>query len=227
MKSPSHPREDDPFFLRDIDLIQEYQIYALHHITKLSNLKSIFQYGLLSHRKAHSQVNSHLLGLCISDISDADVQKVRKTKLLNHRSLQEYVCLYFNPRNPMLFKRQDQQEDLVILGVEPLLLLEKDVYFSDGNAAAQLTQFYNDLSQLNQVNWEIVRADFWSDQLDGKRIRCSEILAPFTVSVEKIKKVFCYNTKQVQQIEIILQELRKEKNLNISICLEVKTSLYF
>jgi hypothetical protein len=85
------------------------------------------------------------LGLSISDISDPDVQKVRKIKLLNQKYLHEYVCLYFNPRNPMLFKRQDQQEDLVILGIEPLLLLEKDVYFSDGNAAAQLTKFYHDL----------------------------------------------------------------------------------
>jgi len=210
-----------------IQLIKQYHIEALYHITKLSNLKNILEYGLLSHKKAHSQVNKHIFGLSISDISDSEVQKVRKSKLLNQKSLHEYVCLYFHPKNPMLFKRRDQQEDLLILAIEPILLLEKDVYFSDGNAAAQTTKFYCNLEELQQVNWKIVRADFWADQVDGKRIKCSEILIPFTVSREKIKKIFCYNTKQVQKIELILQELQEERNLTLSVSLEVKTDFYF
>ena len=210
-----------------IQLFKQYHIDGLYHITNLQNLGHILEYGLLSHKKAHSRINRYLFGLTVSNISDSDVQDIRRTKKLNNKSLQEYVCLYFNPRNPMLFKIKDQQEELIILAIDHLLLLEQDVYFSDGNAAAQTTKFYNNLSQLKQVNWEIVGSSFWSDQVDGKRIKCSEVLVPFTIAVERIQKVFCYNNKQVQQIEKIRQKLKEERNITPTICLEIKPELYF
>ena len=41
--------------------------------------------------------------------------------------IHHFAPLYFNPRNPMLYKRRDIQEDLVILGVDRELLFSQGV----------------------------------------------------------------------------------------------------
>ncbi len=207
-----------------MQIIRQYQIDVLFHITKLSNLKRILEYGLLCHKKAHNKINRHIFDLSVSDISDQDVQKIRKDKLLNQKSLHEYVCLYLNPKNPMLLKRKQWQQELIILGIDSELLTAEGVYFSNGNAAAYNTEFYNDLECLALIDWHILRSEqSWAEHPDGKRIKCAEVLVPFTVSPEKIKQIFCYNTKQVQIIEQILQELDDEKLIS----LEVNKNLFF
>jgi len=206
-----------------MQLIRQYNINLLFHITKLSNLRRILEYGLLSHKKAHNKINRHIFDLDVSDISDAEVQEIRKDKLLNRKSLHEYVCLYLNPRNPMLFKRKQWQDELIILGIDSELLLAEGVYFSDGNAAAYNTEFYNDLESLALIDWQILLNDTWADPPDAKRIKCAEVLIPFTVSRDKIKEIFCYNTKQVQIIEKILEELNETE----SILLKIKEDLFF
>ncbi|MFN8969687.1 MAG: DUF4433 domain-containing protein, partial [Pseudanabaena sp.] len=138
---------------------REYGIDFLYHMTHISNLASIIRYGLLSHNVAHK------LNLIQSDISDSDVQNIRaglKDKIYN-RSLHEYVPLYFSPRNPMLYRRKEIQEDIVILGLDPNLLFESKIVISDGNAAAGDTLFYGSTDSLHELKWEIVRAKFWND----------------------------------------------------------------
>jgi hypothetical protein len=212
---------------RGIGLLEKYQINMLFHITQLSNIGHIFKYGLLCHQKAHNVFNKRCFGISIADISDSEVQQRRKNKLLNNKTIHQYVCLYFNPKNPMLYSRKSKQDELIILGIDPNVLLEEGVYFSDGNAAASNTKFYNNLESLDLINWEILKTEGWSDQPDWKRIKCAEALAPFTISFQKIEKIFCYNTKQIQTIKLIIQGLKESKKIDISTDLEVKKELYF
>jgi len=184
-----------------MDILQQYGIEYLYHMTDINNLASIITNGLLSHNEAHKR------SLIKVDISDPDVQDIRANrKIDNIIPLHEYVPLYFSPRNPMLFRRKQHQDDIVILGIDSQLLLETNVIFSDGNAAARRTKFYQGAQMLNQLSWNVIWAQYWKYFEDGKRIKCAEILVCPTVAPNRIKAVFCRSQKHGNIILAAIQE---------------------
>ncbi len=70
--------------------ICRHNINYLYHMTAISNLRSIFEHGLLSHNEAHR------LGI-ITDISAQNVQNLRSMKRVKSISLHNYVPFYFSP----------------------------------------------------------------------------------------------------------------------------------
>lgn len=161
--------------------LNDFGIEYLYHMTHKSNLENILQYGLLSHNTAHSK------GLTKTDISDERVNR-RRNRIHN------FVPFYFNPKNPMLYKRKSMQSEIIILCVDRKLL-QIDLKFTDGNAASSSTNFYSNIKDLEKLDWSIINSDYWSDFIDGKRIRCSEILIPNEVKPGNIKKIFCFNSE--------------------------------
>ncbi len=179
-----------------MDYLQLHGIEYLYHMTHIDNLASIVDNGLLSQNEAHRQ------GLIESDISDPKVQNIRARTVdsLYKRSLHEYVPLYFAPTNPMLYKRREMQEDIIILGLDPQLLSETNIIFTNGNAAASGTIFYRDIHMLAQLPWDSIRARSWIDIEDGKRIKCAEVLVYPKIEPNRIKIVFCYSQKHRETI---------------------------
>ncbi len=93
--------------------LEKYKINYLYHMTHKDNLENILRYGLKSHNEAKKE------NLNKVDISDNQVndRRSRKEPIFN-RSIHDYVPLYFNPKNPMLFVRKGLQNDIVILATE-------------------------------------------------------------------------------------------------------------
>ncbi len=181
-----------------MDYIQQHGIDYLYHMTYIDNLASIIENGLLSHNEAYRQ------GLIEADISDPDVQDIRANikDPFHNRPLHEYVPLYFSPRNPMLYKRREIQEDIVILGLDPQILYESNILFTDGNAAASETFFYNDIQMLGQLPWKSIRARYWKDDIEnGKRIKCAEVLIYPMINSDRIQYVFCCSNKHRETIK--------------------------
>lgn len=176
--------------------LQEYNIDYLYHMTHIDNLASIITLGLLSHSAAHR------LKLIRLDISDPDVQDIRAdlTVPFYNRPLHEYVPLYFSPRNPMLYKRKEIQENIVILGLDPQILFEPNILITDGNAASKETSFYRKATALRELPWREIRAKSWYNIEDGRRIKCAEVLIPDKIMPNKIQCVFCYSNKHCEAI---------------------------
>jgi hypothetical protein len=176
--------------------LQTHGIDYLYHMTHINNLASIIENSLLSHNEAYRQ------GLIETDISDPNVQDIRANSVdpFYNRPLHEYVPLYFSPRNPMLYKRQEIQEDIVILGLDPRLLFEPDILFTDGNAAASGTTFYRATQMLDQLPWSSIRARNWTDIDDGRRIKCAEVLIYQRIEPSRIQMVFCSSNKHREAI---------------------------
>ena len=105
------------------------------------------------------------------------------------RPLHDYVCLYFNPKNPMLSKRRDHQDDIVILCLDRQLLEQSSTFFTDGNAAGDATESFNDPRDLKKLDWDCIRATYWNDFKDGKRKRCAEILVPDVISFDEVREI--------------------------------------
>lgn len=194
-------------------LLAQYGIDYLYHITSIDNLSSILQHDLLSRHQAD------LHKLVQIDISDPDVQRRRRHKSFNGISLQEYVPLYFNPKNPMLFVRKSLQEKIIILAVDVMILLKRDTVFTDGNAACQNTKFYQDISGITQLSWSTIRQPTWYDKSDGKRIRCAEVLVRNKIPVKHIIKILCHSEKIAKQV--------KDLTRKYHILVEINKSIYF
>lgn len=197
------------------EYLQKYNIEHLYHMTEIGNLPSIIKYGICSHNEA---IRKQLMK---TDISDENVQDIR-ARIVDpffNRCLHDYVPLYFSPRNPMLFRRQKQQDNIVILGIEPTILGETNVLFTDGNAASQTTYFYLGFKQLNQLPWRQIKAKYWTNYEDGKRIKCAEVLVYPRVRIDQINSIFCYSKKHWKTLTSLTQESL--------IKLQVKPILYF
>jgi hypothetical protein len=194
--------------------LKQYQISYLYHITHKNNLGNILESGLLSHNEAHRGLNQ-------IDIADNEVNNRReKREPVFNRSLHDYVPLYFNPKNPMLFRRKNIQNDIVILAIEKNLLLDQNVLFTDGNAASKTTSFYNTINNLSLLNWKCINSEYWNDYQDGKRIKCAEVLVYPKIEIASIKKIYCNN-------QITLNFIRTNINANIHIDSEINNNFYF
>lgn len=158
---------------------------CLYYMTHRKNLGSILARGILSHNEVARQ------GIERVDISDPGAQRWRaRCEPVFGRAIHDYVPLYFNPRNPMLFKRHKMQAELVILAISTDAVRACDRLFSDGNAASRATRFSADSGILHSAV-EVLRADRWTGFEDGGRRRCAEALVLARVAPGHIRQVLC------------------------------------
>lgn len=148
----------------------------LHYITHVDNVCSIMEHGILCHRKARRLRH---VSVALQDVQDRRANK----KVPGGRPLHEYVNLYISARNPMLFKRRPQHQELCVLIVSPDVLDLPGVVITDGNAASGYTIFLPSPSGLRKVDKDLVYAEYWtaSDiyrRWEKTRVKCAEVLVP-------------------------------------------------
>lgn len=181
----------------DLEPTAYKEISYLYHMTHYSNLVGIIKNGILPKNKLPNPVY---------DISNQDVQQRReKLEYIYNRQIHDYVPFYFNPKNPMLYVRRNIQHEIIILAITKSLLKIEGTIFSDGNAASEHTLFYKGINNLEKLNWGCIKAPYWNDYIDGRRIRCSEALVHNPVMPKFIEVIFCNNERLKTQIETLLK----------------------
>lgn len=170
----------------------DFGVSSLWHITDIENVPGIMRAGILSHRRAYAEYHP-------VNISDACVQDRRsRIRLCNGRKLHEYAVTYINVRNPMLYKRREQQWRLCLLEISPLALEGRDFAFTDRNAAARDARFFHDLSDLQELPWDVLRASSWHTYPNGKQQRCAEVLVPDLIAPEFVRRIWAYDQDAVE-----------------------------
>ena len=163
-------------------------VFSIWHMTHKNNVGEILRSGILSNKKAYEIKTP-------TDISNRSVQKWReKEDPIYGRKLHEYAPTYINIKNPMLFVLKDRQHDLCIIEISLSALSDGNFIFTDGNAAARDTGFYNDKSDLKELPWDVLNATYWNSFSDGKRKRCSEVLIYPKIESRHIIKIHCYSS---------------------------------
>ena len=198
----------------DINLLDRYNIQAFYHMSHQINLASILEKGLLSHNRVHSY------SLNYNDISDQDVNDRRSScEPIHGLPIHDYVPLYFNPKNPMLFKRRNIQGQIIILEFTRDIIGADKVIFTDGNAASKPTRFFNSWDKLSELNWACLKNEYWSEFGDGKRTRCAEVLVYGRIPAKYIKKIYCNNIAILETVKRICEA----HNIEVT----VSTDFYF
>lgn len=103
--------------------------------------------------------------------------------------LADYVPFYFAPRSPMLYAIHKgyvthytgSQDEIVYLvsSVQAVLQRGLNFVFTDGHPVIRMTRFFNNTTDLNQVDWQVMRSRAWHDtdaDPDRKRRRQAEFL---------------------------------------------------
>ena len=151
-------------------------IKELYNITHISNLPSIWANGILSHKRAG--------GISHVSVASPDVQLRRAKKIIpGGRPLHEYVNLYFDARNPMLYVLKDQHADLCVLRLAPAVMSLPGVVIADRNASSDYARFSKYPDGLKHLDKDMIFARYWTHpdpfiEMEHKSVKCAEVLVP-------------------------------------------------
>lgn len=131
--------------------------------------------------------------------------------------IHDYASFYFAPRSPMLYaiykgNVQDYHE-----GQEPIIYLVSDAQtvrssgaefvFTDGHAIMAMSEFFDDLSRLDRVDWSVMRARMWNDTdrcPDRKRRRQAEFMIHRFCPWPLIGGIAVIDNRMKRQVEGVL-----------------------
>lgn len=201
-----------------LNLLNKFGINYLYHMTHIDNLKKMIETGcILSHNKIKNSEINHV------DISDNSVNTKReKSEPIYNFSIHDYVPLYINPKNPMLFKRKNIQDEIILIAVDKKKIFYSNSIFTDGNAASNKTLFFNELSDLEKLDWKCINDEYWNDYEDGKRKKCAEVLVKDRIDFPSVKRIICNNDTTAQRIVNLLH-----KNELFHLDIVINKDMYF
>jgi hypothetical protein len=111
------------------------EIKSLSYIAHVENPCSILDQGILSQNGVKAR------GVEYKAIYDPEIVENRKLKSTpSGHSLWDFANVYFQPRNPMLYRvvhNQGLKDNIVVLGLQPRILELPGAYITDGNATLQ------------------------------------------------------------------------------------------
>ncbi len=159
-------------------------------------------------------------GLVYKTIHNIDIQNQRNVRPIpcgNLGTIHDYVSFYFGPRSPMLLQLHtgrvpgydEGQEHLVyvVSTVDTITSLGLGFVFSDGHGIAAYSEWYDDIADLDKVDWEAVNATYWSDTLedpDRQRRKQAEFLVHEFCPWDAVQEICAYNGEIKQKVLTIM-----------------------
>ncbi len=159
----------------------------IFHITNVANLPSILAHdGLWCDRERQTRCPDAV------NIAYQDLKGRRSNTSVYvgaGGNLCDYVPFYFAPSSPMLFAISrglvegyaGGQAGVIYLvsSCETVVQAGAPFVFTDGHAVKRLTNQFEDLSKLSEIDWPLMKAKYWHDtdqDGDRKRRRQAEFL---------------------------------------------------
>jgi hypothetical protein len=204
----------------------------IFHITHIRNLQNIINDGGLWCDRVVSQRNLAHVSIAHQHIKDRRAQK--NVPIPPHGVVADYVPFYFAPRSPMLYSisrgnvegyQGGQSEVLhLVSSAEAVLQSRLPFVFTDGHAEMSISHFYQDLQDLDKVDWNIMRATIWRDTNedgDRKRRRQAEFLVHEFFPFSLFGRIGVANQTMAKKTAALLAKL-EEKPL-----IEVQPAWYY
>jgi hypothetical protein len=187
-------------------------IKGLFYITHVDNIDSILRYGILSHALVEKR------NISFTPIYNAQIVSNRRTKMTpNGDSLWNYANLYFQPRNPMLYRviHEKDKKDIAIVGIRPDILKQQNSFVSTGNAASspsEILPIKNGIKAIYEM-WKIINSEWWNDTDGSKRKIMAEYLVPSSVPSNLIQEIYVAN-------DTIAKNIRKDISPDVPVIAE-------
>lgn len=165
-------------------------------------------------------------GLQYRTVHNVNMQLQRKSAVIPCGPggvVHDYVSFYFGPRSPMLLQLNTGQVTGHTEGQEPLVYLVSSAQvvqtsgagfvFSDGHGIATFTRWFDNLADLDRVDWDAVYAKIWKDTVDDtdrQRRKQAEFLVHRQCDWALIQEVGVLNERMEVEVERILSGFPRE-----------------
>jgi ssDNA thymidine ADP-ribosyltransferase DarT-like protein len=160
-------------------------VTAIYHITHANNLQRIIaEGGLRCDRDAQE-----LKAVNIGHRHIKERRMNRRVPVGPEGTVGDYVPFYFAPRSPMLFAIDRGVVEGYADGQRPVIYLCSTAeavkkaglrwVFTEGHADMRFTDFFDDLKDLDKIDWDLMQSRYWNDTNDDpdrKRRRQAEFL---------------------------------------------------
>lgn len=176
------------------------EVKSLFYITHRDNLPSILRAGILSHLLVQQR------GLESVSIYDEDIVRSKKDRILpDGRSLWSFANVYFQARNPMLYRvlHEWDASEIAVVGVKPSVLSMPGAYIALGNAASRITPILPAAEGRRELVriWPIIQSEYWDARDGSKRTIMAECLVPDHIPPEAIHSVFVANHEEAEEFK--------------------------
>jgi hypothetical protein len=146
---------------------------TIYHITHLKNLERIVKTKGLWCDAERVKQKFDSVGIAHQSLKDRRARTV--VSVAAEGTLADYVPFYFANRSPMLYSihtghvegYDGGQEDVIYLvsSVERVAKGKRQWCFTDGHAVEAVTDFFCDVDELAQVDWEVINHWSWKKAL--------------------------------------------------------------
>ena len=159
-------------------------------------------------------------GLPYRTIHNVDIQNERHVRAMPcgpGGTLHDYVPFYFGYLSPMLLQLKTNRVPGYSEGQAPLVYLVSSAQaiaaagcrfvFSNGHGIAAFTEWFDDLSRLDDVDWSMVNQRYWSDNMndmDRQRRKQAEFLVHQSCPWTAIGEIVVVNQAAKTGVETIL-----------------------
>lgn len=153
----------------------------LYHLTKIDNLQSIFQIGLLS----RNQLLRH--GIIFNNIANMDIIEKRK-----NTNLENYVPFHFYAKNPFdwCVCKQYGSENMALITILREYAHSVEAFIVPSHPiGSENPQFFTFTEGLDKIEWSMMDTNFTSDQ-HVKNVRMAEVLIPSGIPANAFFKIF-------------------------------------
>ena len=185
-------------------------------ITHRDNLAHVLKYGLVT--KVHK--NASIDFVSIGSLEIIDVRSTTMVKVKGYGNIGDYVPFYFTPRSIMLYNivtgyyapkvpRRNKEEIIVIRCLIENLAKQSKWFFTDGQANDGETSHYNDLNNIDKIDWDCIqKSDFSKSdgKYDRQRRYQAEFLVHDSVPVDLFESICVYNEEMKNWTEQKLKE---------------------
>lgn len=206
-------------------------VYRIIHI---NNLKYILEKGKLCCPN-HVEADPNYQNIGLTDLITKRSEQV--LPLTNNKTFKDHVAFYFGPRSPMLYKiftghggvKKISQSEIIYLisGTEIIVNHSCQFIFTDGHATQKITNFYDNLKKLKNIDWKAVNARIWKDDpfsdtgFDRQRKKQAEFLVEGELPFSCITKIATYDEGSQKYVLSLLNQ----RGLKIPV--EIDKNLYY
>lgn len=164
-------------------------------------------------------------GLTYRTIHNVDIQVKRKIERVPcgpRGTIHDYVSFYFGYLSPMMLQLKTGQVSGYAEGQEPLIYLVSSAQavqaagagyaFSDGHGIAAFTNWFDDLADLDKVDWNMVYQRYWSDNvndMDRQRRKQAEFLVHQVCDWALISEIAVIDATVKARVEAVLAGVAK------------------
>jgi len=183
-------------------------IYRMVHV---DNLPRLLEWG-----GDWSSNETKRRGLAKRPIHHADIMDRREQAVIRIAPggvVADYVPFYFGPLSPMLFAIKqgkvagcNDQKEIVYLKstAEAVSTAGLPFVFTDGHAIIGYTRQFSNLTDLDKVPWDVIRAQYWNNFPDGRCKRQSEFLVHNFFPLSLVSEIITADDSRMAQVQAML-----------------------